>query len=216
MYKDILSKEELSALLTDDAPADARARESGLPPTHAKPAARHEDLEETIAYLQKSVHLLAKRLEQVEEELDHLRRMRNRANRESASGPSRAERHAGLPAGVISVGSTGASAASEALRSSGAEIRYVELGLPSGAASQGGEAGGASVGVLWSRGSAAISGMQARLGAADGAFAQTGNSAAHGAGSGAGGGPSADGPSEQKAAAATSFEPRSVRHSRKK
>jgi hypothetical protein len=198
MYKDILSKEELSALLTDDAPAE---RESGLPPTHAKSAARHEDLEETVAYLQKSVHLLAKRLEQVEEELDHLRRMRNRANRESASGSSRAERHAGL---------NGASAASETLRASGAEIRYVELGLPSGSSSHGGEAGGASVGVLWSRGGAAIGGMQARLGTAD-----KGTSAAHGAGTAAAG-IGADEPGEKKASAATSFEPRSVRHSRKK
>jgi hypothetical protein len=212
MYKDILSKEELSALLTEDAPADAR--ESGLSPTHAKPAARHEDLEETVAYLQKSVHLLAKRLEQVEEELDHLRRMRNRANREAASGLARAERNGGLPAGMIA-GSSGVSAAS-ALRSPGAEIRYVELGLPSGAASQGGDTGGASVGLLWSRGgAAAIGGVQARLSAADNSFATTGASAAHGAGSAASG-IGADEPGEKKVSASTSFEPRSVRHGRKK
>jgi hypothetical protein len=210
MYKEILSNEELSALLTDNLPADSR--ESELPPSTARAAVSRDDLEETVAYLQKSVHLLAKRIEQVEEELDHLRRMRNRANRESSphSGIARVER-SGVAAG-------GASAASEALRTTGAEIRYVELGLPSSSVSQGGEAGGASVGVLWSRGGSAIADMQARLAAADSAFAPLGTSPAPGAGTGAGGhgeaGLRADGPGEQKAA--TSFEPRSVRHSRKK
>jgi hypothetical protein len=209
MYKEILSNEELSALLTDNLSADSREPE--LPPSTARTSTYREDLGETVAYLQKSVHLLAKRLEQVEEELDHLRRLRNRANRESSS-------QSGMARGERSGAAAGASATAEALRTPGTEIRYVELGLPPGTASQGGEAGGASVGVLWSRNGSALAGMQARLGVPDSAYALPGTGApygAPGAGSG-GGGHGADGPGEQKAAAATSFEPRSVRHGRKK